>query len=274
MNPFVIKVGGEAVADPAVRAVVAADLATLQESASVVVVHGGGLQATALAERLGVERNVIAGRRITDDATLEVMKMAVAGTAGTDLAAALHAAGARALPTTGVAGLIRAAKRPPRVVAGGGDAPIDFGHVGDVVDVDTARLGYLLGAGLMPVIGCLASDEAGAVYNINADIIATRVAHALAAPLILLTGAPGVLADPDDPATRLMRLTPPEFAARIEDGTIRGGMLPKLEESFRTLAAGAVPVILILPADQPGAIAKALANPGSIGTALLPDKAA
>lgn len=270
LTSLVIKVGGEAIADPAIRARVATDLATLQRSASVVVVHGGGSQASELAARLGVERTVVAGRRITDAQTLEVMKMAVAGQAGTDLAAALHAAGASALPTTGVAGLIRAAKRPPRVVAGGGDEPIDFGHVGDVVDVDAARLGFLLGAGLMPVIGCLASDEAGRVYNINADIIATRVADAMAAPLILLTGAPGVLADPDDPSSRLPRLTSGEFQARVADGTIRGGMLPKLEESFRTLAAGAVPVILILPADQPGAIAKALAEPGAVGTALLP----
>ena len=274
MTTVVVKVGGEAIADPVVRASVAADLAKLQDQGvALVVIHGGGQQATALAERLGVERRVVAGRRITDDATLEVMKMAVAGIAGTDLATALDAAGARALPTTGVAGLIRATKRPPRVVAGGGEEPIDFGHVGDVIDVDAVRLGFLAGAGLIPVIGCLASDEAGRVYNINADIIATRVAHALAAPLILLTGAPGVLADLDDPTSRFDRLTPSEFQARIDDGTIRGGMLPKLEESFRVLSEGAVPVILILPADQPGAIASALASPGAIGTALLPERA-
>lgn len=273
MTTLVVKVGGEAIADPTLRAQVAADLAKLQGGASVIVVHGGGVQASALAQRLGVERRVVAGRRITDDATLDVMKMAVAGIAGTELAAALQAAGARCVPTTGVGGLIRAAKRPPRVVAGGGDEPIDFGHVGDVVGVETARLGFLLGAGLMPVIGCLASDDDGRVYNINADIVATQVADAVAAPLILLTGAPGVLANPDDPTSRLPRLTAAEFQARIDDGSIRGGMLPKLEESFRTLAAGAVPVILILPADQPGAIAKALAAPGSVGTALLRTKA-
>ncbi len=270
--PLVVKVGGEAIADAEVRAVVAGEIAALQQRGlSVVVVHGGGIQATELAARLGVERRVLAGRRFTDDATLEIMKMAVAGVAGTDLVAALHAAGARALASSGVGGVIRAARRPPRVVAGGGDEPVDFGHVGDVVDVDTARLGFLAGAGLIPVLACLASDEDGRVYNINADIVATRVATALMSPLVLLIGPAGVLADPDDPATRLPRLTPSEFRARVADGTIRGGMLPKLEESFRALADGGTPSIHLLPAATPGGIRQSLDEPGSVGTVLQPE---
>lgn len=270
--PLVVKVGGEAISDPAVRAVVAGEIAALQQRGiSVVVVHGGGVQANDLAARLGVERRVLAGRRFTDDATLDIMKMAVAGLAGTDLVASLHAAGARALASSGVGGLVRGCRRPPRVVAGGGADPVDFGHVGDVVEVDTARLGFLAGAGLIPVLACLASDDEGRVYNINADIVATRVATALMSPLVLLIGPAGVLADPDDPSTRLPRLTPDEFRERVADGTIRGGMLPKLEESFRTLAEGGAPSIHLLPAGTPGGIRQSLDEPGSVGTVLEPE---
>ena len=270
--PLVIKVGGDAIADPAVRATVAADLAALQAAGrSAVVVHGGGAQATALAERLGVPRDVVAGRRITDAATLEVMKMAVAGQASVDLCAALRAAGARAVGLAGVsAGIVDAVKRPPRRVAGGGDEPIDFGHVGDVAAVGTEALESLAAAGLLPVVACLGADAAGDVYNINADIVASRLADALGARLFLLTGASGVLADPDDPASRVPRLDRAGFATAAADGSVRAGMLPKLEESFRMLAAGRVPAVHIVPAAEAGAVQRELAAPGSVGTVLEP----
>ncbi len=274
MSParLVVKIGGEAAADPAILTSVAGQLAALQaEGHQAVVVHGGGPQANALSARLGLQRNVVAGRRITDAATLEVMKMAVAGQVGTDLAAALRAAGARALAFSGVsAAVVDAVKRPPRVVAGGGDEPVDFGHVGDVTEVDAGVLEDLLGAGLLPVIACLGADGDGHVFNINADVIATACADALAARLFLLTGAPGVLADPDDPDSRLPTLDPGAFATAIADGTVRGGMLPKLEESFRVLARGRVPAVHIAAADTPDAIRHELTAPGSVGTALVP----
>ena len=269
---LVVKLGGEAVADPVTLAAVAADLAALQlEGVRALVVHGGGPQANALSARLGLRRNVVAGRRITDAATLEVMKMAVAGQVGTDLCAALRAAGARAIGLSGVsAGVVDAVKRPPRVVAGGGDAPIDFGHVGDVVGVGDEVLEALLAARILPVIACLGADSRGRVFNINADVIATACADALSGGRVGPPGAPGVLADPDDPGTRVPSLDPPGFAAAVADGTVRGGMLPKLEESFRALAAGRVPAIHIASADTPGALRSELAAPGSVGTVLLP----
>lgn len=270
-DALVVKIGGEAIADPAILRVVAQDVAALQVGgARVVVVHGGGPQATALSVRLGLTPRIVAGRRITDRATLDVMKMAVAGQACVDLAAALHGAGARAVPTSGAGGLVAATRRPPRVVAGGGPDPIDFGEVGDVTAVDADALRALLRAGIAPLIGCLGVDDAGAVYNINADTVATAVAEALGCPLVMLTGAPGVLADPDDPASRIPRLSAAEFAARVADGSVRGGMLPKLEESFRVLAGGRVPAIHVLPAGLAGAVGAALRQPGAVGTALTP----
>lgn len=269
---LVVKLGGEALANRLVLGALATDLAALQsEGARVVAVHGGGPQADALGARLGLTRNVVAGRRITDEATLEVIKMAVAGQAGTDLAAALRAAGARALAFSGVsAGVVDAARRPPRVVAGGGDAPIDFGHVGDVAGIGAETLEALLDAGLLPVLACLGGDSGGGVFNINADVIATACAVALSARLILLTGAPGVLADPDDAGSRLPSLDPSGFSAAVAAGSVRAGMLPKLEESFRALSTGRVPAIHIAAAATPGAIRRELDTPGSVGTVLLP----
>ena len=269
---LVVKVGGEGTADAEVLDALAGQLAALQAAGHrVVVVHGGGAQANALSARLGLVRNVVAGRRITDAATLEVMKMAVAGQVGTDLAAALHAAGARALALSGVSGaVVDAVKRPPRRVAGGGDTPIDFGHVGDVAGIGTEVLEALLAAGLLPLVACLGVDAAGRVYNINADVIASACADALAARLFLLTGAPGVLADPDDPGSRLPTLDPAGFAAAVADGSVRAGMLPKLEESFRVLGAGRVPAVHIAALSTPDALRRELAEPGSVGTVLLP----
>lgn len=267
---LVVKVGGGAIADLGVLETVAAELASLQSQGTpIVVVHGGGVQADRLGEALGLERRVVAGRRITDAPTLEVMKMAVAGQASVALCAALGAAGAHVLGVAGVsAGLVRATRRPPRVVAGGGAEPIDFGHVGDVVSVNTTTLRALLDAGCMPVVACLGADPSGAVFNINADIIATRVAADLGARLMLLTGAPGVLADPEQPSSRIPALSPAGFEAAVQAGSIRAGMLPKLEESFRVIRSGQVPAVHIVLAGAPGAMRRELAVPGSEGTVL------
>src|SRR5262249_20525685 len=172
----------------------------------VVVVHGGGPQATELSKRLGIEPRLVAGRRITDEATLEVMKMTVAGRVNVDLCALLAASGVRAV---GLSGAIRAHKRPPRVVAGGGPEPIDFGHVRDGVGFDLELLVSLGAAGRVPVLACLGLDpESGAVFNINADVVATQLAAALVADkLLLITGTPGVLGDVKDPTTRIPRLS-------------------------------------------------------------------
>ncbi len=139
-----------------------------------------------------------------------------------------------------------------------------MGHVGDVVGFNRELLEELLSLGYVPVLACLGADPAGRIYNINADIVATRLAVELSAEdLFLLMDAPGVLRDREDPATRIERLTVAEARALIQQGVVVGGMIPKLEESFQALAGGVARVHLLS-----GELPAAAAEPGSVGTLL------
>ena len=269
---FVVKVGGELAGDPSrLAASVGAAVRAFRESGiRVAVVHGGGPQATELSKRLGLQPTMVGGRRVTDAATLEVMKMTLAGQVSVDVAAALRLARVPALCTTGVsAGLVDAVRRPPMVVSGAGPTPVDLGLVGDIVAVDTAALERLADAGFVPVLGSLGGDAQGAVFNINADTVATRVAARLqAAKLFLVSNVPGVLRDKDDPATRMPRLSPAEARAQIASGVIAGGMIPKVEESLAMLDAG-IEAIHIVGIDPPSSVLDEAREPGSRGTAFV-----
>ncbi len=267
---IVIKLGGEIVGSP-VGAAISADIATLAAAGEqVVVVHGGGPQATALQKSLGLEPHIVGGRRITDAATLDVMKMAVAGKVNVDLCGQLMAAGARPVGLHGASsGVVRGVKRPPRVVSGGGPDPIDFGLVGDITGFRRELIDLLTFAGFVPVLACLAADDTGQVLNVNADIVANQLASALgAAHLVLVTSTPGVLRDVKDPSSRLRVLTVAQARAAIADGTVSGGMIPKLEESIAALADGRVGAIHIVGNVGVGDLAREIATPGAIGTAL------
>jgi len=259
---IVVKLGGEVV-DGAGLPAIARDLRALaDEGARVIVSHGGGAQATALSKRLGLTPRMIGGRRVTDEATLSVMKMTVAGEVNVDLCARLRAAGCRPV---GLHDVVRAERRPPRVVSGGGPDPVDFGHVGDPTGFDLALLDRLLDGGYLPVVACLGHDDTGRSFNINADIVANQLAGALHADaLVLVTGAPGVLRDLKDPASRITRLTVAEGHAAIADGTVSGGMIPKLEESFAALSLGARAIYIVA-----GELYRALKEPGAVGTVLV-----
>ena len=269
----IVKVGGEVIAARDEVAALAADVGALAaRGARVAIVHGGGAQATDLSKRLGIETRQVGGRRITDAATLDVMKMIVAGKLNVDLCAALVAAGARPVGLHGASALtVRAEKRPPRVVTGGGPDLIDFGHVGDVTGFNTELLETLWGAGFLPVVACLGADAAGNVFNINADVVADQLAAALRAEhLLLVTSTPGVLRDVKDPSSRLPLLTVSEARKAIADGVVTGGMIPKLEEAIKVLGDG-VGAIHIIGKLVPGARVRAAEEPGSIGTTLVPD---
>jgi acetylglutamate kinase len=266
-----LKLGGEVVQQADTLGVVCDDIAELARSGTpVIVVHGGGPQATALQKALGQTPKVVAGRRITDEDTLDVMKRTLAGKVNVDLCAALLAAGARPVGLHGASAcMVRAHKRPPRVVAGGGPDPIDFGHVGDVDGVNRGLASLLLGAGYVPVVACLGADEQGHVYNINADIVANQLAIALdATALVLVTDVPGVLRDVHDARSRLVRLTASEGKKAIIDGIVTKGMIPKLEESFAAIAQG-VRAVHIVGRLARGDLARAVREPGSVGTVLV-----
>jgi acetylglutamate kinase len=170
------------------------------------------------------------------------------------------------------AGIIDGIKRPPRIVSGWGDEPIDFGHVGDIAGINTEPLRLLCDGGYVPLLNSIGADAIGNAYNINADIAATRIFQALGAEhLVLVAGqVRGVLGDPDDATTRIPSLTVSEARAAIVDGVIKGGMIPKIEESLHVLE-GSVGAIHIVGALEPGELFMAIEEEGSVGTMLRPD---
>jgi acetylglutamate kinase len=266
---IVIKTGGEVLRssqlDPMTQ-----DLVALRNAGhSMLVVHGGGPQVTELQQGLGQTPNIVAGRRITDAAALEAIKMAIAGSVNVDLCAAIVRAGGRPVGLHGASSLVlRARRRPPVVVPGGGPDPIDFGHVGDVIDVGMDLLDCLLQGGYIPALACVAADEHGAVYNVNADAVAARVAVKVGADaLVLVTDVPGVLRDRRDPTSCVRELTLSELERGVADGTISRGMIPKLSESFQALAQG-VGTVHVVGALGQGQLRRALEEPGAVGTVL------
>ena len=240
---FVVKLGGDVLNDPEVLDQVAAQIALLSSlSIRLVVVHGGGPQATALSRRLGQEPTIVAGRRVTDDAALEVAKMVYAGALSTDLVAALREHRVQAVGLSGVdADLITAHRRPPvsLVDDSGATRHVDFGHVGDVDRVDPRVITTLVESRFVPVVASLAGDDEGNVYNVNADTVAETLAVALRAQkLIFLTGAPGVLRDRNDPSTLVTFADPDDLAGLMASGALAGGMRPKVEACIRAATGG------------------------------------
>ena len=200
-----------------------------------VLVHGGGRRATAVAASLGIESRMVGGRRVTDGDMLEVVTMVYGGLVNKNVVARLQALGVDALGLTGAdMDVIRSHKRPVK--------DVDYGFVGDVERVDGAKLARLIEAGVTPVMAPLTHDGRGRMLNTNADTIAAETAKALAADydvtLVYCFEKPGVLADPDDDSTLIPVITRQDFARLAADGTVAGGMLPKLENAFAAISAG------------------------------------
>lgn len=240
---FVVKLGGDVLADPEALDRVAAQLGLLSSlSIRIVVVHGGGPQASALMRRLGAEPVMVAGRRVTDDQALEVAKMVYAGVLNVNLLSALREHEVQAVGLSGVdADLITARRRPKVNVVddAGVTREVDFGHVGDVDRVDPRVLTTLLETRFVPVVASLAGDADGHVYNVNADTVAESLAVALKAQkLIFLTGAPGVLRDRTDPSTLVTFADPDDLEGLMASGSLAGGMRPKVEACIRAATGG------------------------------------
>jgi acetylglutamate kinase len=241
---FVVKLSGKATEDPENLSSLAEELALLhQVGIKICVVHGGGKQLSELASRMGIEQTIIEGRRVTDDATLEMAKMIFAGKINTDILAALRNRGIEAVGLSGVDGnIVHAERRPPKEVVNrqtGESSQVDFGHVGDVVEINSRLLTVLLEHGYLPVISSLGADAEGTVFNINADTIAAEIAIQLQAEkLILLSDVDGIYLRAGEPETKLSRLTADEAAAMIKDGSATGGMIPKLQSIAALLKRG------------------------------------
>jgi acetylglutamate kinase len=270
---FVVKLGGEVLQDAEVLDQVATQLALLQSlSIRLVVVHGGGPQASALSRRMGQEPVMVGGRRVTDDAALEVTKMVYAGLLNTDLIAALREHRVQPVGLTGVdADLLTAHRRPPVDLVGDDGKPqrVDFGHVGDLDRVDARVLTTLLDARFVPVVASLAGDDEGNVYNVNADTVAEAIATALRAQkLIFLTGAPGVLRDRNDPSTLVAFADPDDLTELMQSGALSGGMKPKVEACIRA-ATGGVERTHIVDGRQPDALLTEVFTGAGCGTMIV-----
>lgn len=272
-NVFVVKLGGDVLADTHLREQVAGQLALLSSlSIRLVVVHGGGPQASALSRKLGVEPRMVAGRRVTDDHALDVAKMVYRGLLNSELVAALRHNGVGAVGLSGVDGdLLTAKRRPPvRVVDDNGkEETVDYGHVGDIAAVDPRVLQTLMEARFVPVISSLAGDGDGNIYNVNADTVAETLATALRAQkLVFMTGAPGVLRDRNDASTLVTFADPDDLVELMQSGALVGGMRPKVEACIRA-ATGGVERTHIIDGRAPDALLMEVFTGAGVGTMIV-----
>lgn len=227
----VVKFGGNAMVDPDLSRTFAEDIVLLRSvGLKPVVVHGGGPQIGELLGKLGKESEFRDGLRVTDAETLDVARMVLVGKVGRDIVGAINVHGAYAVGLSGEdGGLIQAEARNA-----------ELGFVGDIVSVNPNIVERLLSEEMIPVISTIGSDPSGQAYNINADTVAGALAGALnAEKAIYLTDVPGLLGDVDDPASLIAQATITELHGLIEDGTIAGGMIPKVSACIEAVEAGA-----------------------------------
>ena len=243
----VIKVGGAVVEDEAQLTQLLQDLSAIEGRK--VLLHGGGRRATKVAAQLGIETQMVNGRRITDASMLEVVTMVYGGLVNKNVVARLQAQGIDALGLTGAdIDVIRSHKRPLK-------NGVDYGFVGDVDRADGDKLHTLIEAGIVPVMAPLTHDGMGNILNTNADTIAGETAKALAkhydVTLVFCFEKKGVLSNPDDDESVIPTITRADFDRYVADGTISGGMIPKIENAFNAIDAG-VGRVVITKADSIG----------------------
>lgn len=235
----IVKVGGKIVEDNDTLQQLLKDFAAIPGKK--ILVHGGGRSATAMATRLGIESKMVDGRRITDADMLQVVTMIYGGLVNKNIVAGLQAKGLNAIGLTGADGnVIRSVKRPVK--------DIDWGFVGDVEAVNTDTLTTILNQDMIPVLAPLTHDGNGQLLNTNADTIAGETAKALSriykVTLVYCFEKPGVLLHEDDDNSVIPYISYYDFPRLVEDGTISGGMIPKLQNAFSALQAGVTSVLI------------------------------
>ncbi len=235
----IIKVGGKIVEEEATLRKLLQDFSALEGYK--ILVHGGGRSATKIASQLGIESQMVEGRRITDAETLKVVTMVYGGLVNKNIVAGLQSLNVNALGLTGAdMNLIRSEKRPVTTV--------DYGYVGDVKEVNATLLVSLIKQGIVPVLAPLTHDKEGNMLNTNADTIAGETAKALATSfnvtLVYCFEKKGVLRDENDDNTLIPLINRNTFTQLVTEGIIQGGMIPKLENSFQAIEAGVKEVII------------------------------
>ena len=269
----VVKYGGSAMGGGALPEHFAQDVVLMKQTGiAPVIVHGGGPQIGAMLKKLNIPSNFIDGLRVTDAATMEIVEMVLTGSINKHLVASINAAGGRAVGLSGkdgnlvIAEKVEKTKRNPET---GKDEKIDYGFVGEPKRVDASVLRSVLAADLIPVVAPVGVGMKGETYNINADTVAGAVAGAMKAErLILLTDVEGVL---DQDKKIIARMTVSEARARIADGTITGGMIPKIETAVQAVEHG-VKAAVILDGRVPHAVLLELFTEHGAGTLITADK--
>ena len=236
----IVKVGGAVVEDEAQLRQLLTDFIAIKGAK--ILVHGGGRRATTIAGKLGIETKMVDGRRITDAEMLEVVTMVYGGLVNKHIVASLQAMGADAIGLTGAdANVIQAHRRPLK-------NGIDYGFVGDVDKVESSKIAHFIDKNIVPVIAPLTHDGQGNMLNTNADTMASEMAKAMAdhydVTLLFAFEKPGVLANPDDDTSVISSITRDDFVRLKADGTISGGMLPKIENALQAIDAGVRRVVI------------------------------
>jgi acetylglutamate kinase len=270
---FVIKAGGAVFSDEiSTRALIEQVAILHQVGIKTVLVHGGGPQLDNLQATLGIETQMVNGRRVTDQKSIDVTAMVLNGLINTRILAICRELDIEAIGLSGVdAGLIRAHKRGPVPISIGSSDTVDYGLVGDIDSVNAAVLEKLLENGLMPVVSPLSADSGGTLLNINADTVAAAIGGALSAEkLVLCTGAPGILERPQD-ATSVVSYTDIEGLKRLKDaGSLTHGMLPKATAIENAIRGGVRRVHVISYKSADSLLAEIFTNEGT-GTLVVAD---
>ena len=265
---MVIKYGGNAMTEPALQAAFAQDVVMLQlVGIRPVIVHGGGPQIEAALKRLGLRGEFIQGMRVTDAATMQAVEWVLSGEVQQQIVGLINQAGGKAVGLSGRDGGLLQAKKLAMPDAANPGAFVDLGQVGDVVSVDTAIVRRLQDAGCIPVISPVGVGANNESYNINADVVAARMATALQAEkLLMLTNISGVL----DGAGQLMtRLSAAQIDAMVADGTISGGMIPKISGALDAAKAG-VQAVHIVDGRVPHVLLLEILTGQAFGTMIYP----
>ena len=270
---FIIKAGGAVFSDEiATRALIEQVAILHQVGIKTVLVHGGGPQLDSLQATLGIDTQMINGRRVTDQKSIDVTAMVLNGLINTRILAICRALDIEAIGLSGVdAGLIRAHNRPPVRVAEGSGATVDYGFVGNIDSVNAGVIEKLLENGLMPVVSPLSADSHGTLLNINADTVAAAIGGALAAEkLVLCTGAQGILERVDDPSS-VVSYTDIKGLKRLRDqGSLKDGMLPKAAAIENAIRGGVRRVHVISYKSPDSLLAEIFTNEGT-GTLVVAD---
>ncbi len=241
---IVVKYGGNAMIDENLKQCFARDVVLLKlVGMNVVVVHGGGPQIESLLARVGKKGEFVQGMRVTDAETMEIVEMVLGGQVNKDVVNLINQAGGKAVGLTGKDGNFIRAKKLLLANRDNGEDLIDVGQVGDITQIDPSLIGHLEAGGFIPVVAPIGVGKGGETYNINADVVAGKIAEILKAEkLVLLTNTPGVL---DQTGRLITGMTPKQIVDMVADGSLSGGMLPKIASALDAARNGVRSVHII-----------------------------